>query len=200
MKMGNIVPDQIDQIKQEILKIMYGGVSEDWNVTMLLDELETKYCIEEDDVQFCLDILCEEKFVTLDRKPSKKVAIGRQKPISRTYVTYRISQKGLNLINNDFRPKERVPVSPVVMVGEFNFGSITNIQIDINQVLDKVELEQTVREEIKRHFDELDEEMSKEKIDRSKVKEKLIAIASKGVDKITEVAMGVIIDKIMGGT
>ncbi|MDD3200209.1 MAG: hypothetical protein PHE94_00700 [Eubacteriales bacterium] len=108
-----------------------------------------------------------------------------------TNITYRISDKGIKLYQNDFIEPER-PYQPKTIFnisgGVVNFGTIHNLNINYIEELKVLIPEEDKRRDIEEYFNEIHEVAKNENIEKRRLKEifnKLSSkIAEKGLDKI----------------
>lgn len=94
----------------------------------------------------------------------------------RNSVFYKISESGINLIENGLEEIEAV---------RFYFPPSKEIKMAIEDLLKENIKDKALEKEMRGYFDELIKEYSKDKIDKRKTKEILHKIAFKGIDQIT---------------
>lgn len=156
----NFNPEEIEEIKKQILIVMSSDLTRSWDIGKIKRKLNDHIILKNNEIEYYLNLLLQDSFVErIKIKPTERIYSNKNSIPARVYYKYQISKNGLNFIKNDFKYEEHPSNSQIIMCGQqFNFGSFTNINIDINQIMDEAKLDKKIKEEIKLYLDDLEKE------------------------------------------
>jgi sulfur relay (sulfurtransferase) DsrC/TusE family protein len=193
----------MEQIEKDVLQVLYESKGDrPMSTGMIRAALAHNHqiIVKVPEIEYALGNLKRRKLVRSKKSPAIKVKGPDQWDIPAQDM-FEIDIPGVDCVKNDYviQPKEQSyggHSSVLINNGQLVFGSLTNVEINVFELINELNIDLSTKNEIMDIFNEIQKEVKSDQINKSKVKDLFKRLADKGATKIAEAAVSELIKEL----